>query len=146
MKILFDTNIILDVLLDRKPFVDIAAKLLSLVEKKEIDGFLGATTITTIFYLAAKVTDKNRAKTAVGKLLSLFEIAPITQLVLKEAINLQFVDFEDAVLHEAARQVEVQGIVTRNPKDFNKASISIYTPDELYKMLVSIKPVISRTL
>lgn len=139
MKILFDTNVILDVLLDRKPFVDIAAKLLSSVEKKEIDGFLGATTITTIFYLASKITGKNKAKTAVVKLLSLFEIAPITQIVLKEAINLQFVDFEDAVLHEAAKQVEVHGIVTRNPKDFKKASISIYTPEEFYKMLISIR-------
>lgn len=138
MKILFDTNIILDVLLDREPFADIATKLISMVEKGEITGFLGATTITTIFYLASKVSGKKKAKSEVNKLLSLFKIAPINQTVLKEAVTLSFTDFEDAVLHEAAKQISLQGIVTRNTKDFKKASISIYTPDELHKMIKSI--------
>ncbi len=138
MKILFDTNVILDVLLDREPFADMAAKLMSMVEKGKIKGFLGGTTITTIFYLASKIAGKKKAKSEINKLLTLFEIAPINQTVLKEAVNLQFTDFEDAVLHEAAKQSDVHGIVTRNIKDFKKASISIYTPDELHKMLKSI--------
>jgi hypothetical protein len=50
----------------------------------------------------------------------------------------KFKDFEDAVLHEAAKQVKVQGIVTRNAKDFKKATLSIYSPEELDKMLISI--------
>jgi predicted nucleic acid-binding protein len=60
VKILFDTNIILDVLLDREPYSDLATKLLSRVEKKELKGFLGATTITTIYYLASKVAGKKK--------------------------------------------------------------------------------------
>ena len=58
--------------------------------------------------------------------------------VLSEAIKTKFNDLEDAVLHEAAKQAEVQGIVTRNPKDFKKATLSVYSPEELYKMLISI--------
>jgi predicted nucleic acid-binding protein len=138
VKILFDTNVILDVLLEREPYADIATKLISMVEKNKLKGFLGATTITTIFYLASKVAGKKKAKSEVNKLLSLFKIAPINQTVLKEAVNLPFTDFEDAVLHEAAKQIGLHGIVTRNTKDFKKVSISVYTPEELLKMIKSI--------
>jgi hypothetical protein len=57
---------------------------------------------------------------------------------LDEAIKSRFSDFEDSVLHEAAKQIGAQGIVTRNPKDFKKSTLSIYSPEELYKMLISI--------
>ncbi len=138
MKILFDTNIVLDVLLDREPFSDLATKLFSRVEKKELEGFLGATTITTIYYLASKVAGKKKADQEISKLLSIFQVAPVNKSVLDEAIKSRFGDFEDSVLHEAAKQIGVQGIVTRNLNDFKKATLSIYSPEELYKMLISI--------
>ncbi len=138
MKILFDTNIVLDVLLDREPFSDLATKLFSGVEKKELKGFLGATTITTIYYLASKAAGKKRADQEITKLLSIFQVAPVNKSVLDEAVKSKFSDFEDSVLHEAAKQIGVQGIVTRNLKDFKKAPLSIYSPEELYKMLISI--------
>ena len=138
MKILFDTNIVLDVLLDREPFSDFAAKLFSRVEKKEFKGFLGANTVTTIYYLASKVAGKKKADQEISKLLSLFQVAPVNKSVLEEAIKSKFSDFKDSVLHEAAKQSCVQGIVTRNPKDFKKATLSIYSPEELYKLLISI--------
>ncbi|MCP4575764.1 MAG: PIN domain-containing protein [Deltaproteobacteria bacterium] len=138
MKILFDTNIVLDVLLDREPFSDLATRLLSRAEKKELKGFLGATTVTTIYYLASKVGGKKKAEREINKLLSIFQIAPVNQSILVGAIKTKFTDFEDAVLHEAAKQIGAQGIVTRNPKDFKNATLSIYSPEELYKILVSI--------
>jgi predicted nucleic acid-binding protein len=138
VKILFDTNVILDVLLDREPFSNIAFKLMSMVELKKIEGYLSATTITTIFYLASKLVGKIKAGAEVNKLLTLFEIAPINKLVLKQALNLRFTDFEDAVLYEAAKQSDLHGIVTRNIKDFKKATISVYSPEELYNMVQSI--------
>jgi len=138
VKILFDTNIVLDVLLDREPFSDLATKLLSRVEKKELNGFLGATTVTTIYYLASKVAGKKKADQEVSKLLSIFQIAPVNKSVLDEAIKSNFSEFEDSVLHEAAKQIGVHGIVTRNPKDFKRATLSIYSPEELYKILISI--------
>lgn len=138
MKILFDTNVVLDVLLDREPFSELATKLFSKVEKKELKGFLGATTITTIYYLASKIAGKNKADQEISKLLSIFQIAPVNKSVLDKAIKSKFSDFEDSVLHEAAKQIGAQGIVTRNPKDFKKATLSIYSTEELYKMLVSI--------
>ena len=139
MKILFDTNVILDVLLDREPYSNVASKLLSLVEKGELKGLLGATTVTTLFYLASKVAGKAKARVEINKLLSIFEIAPVNQTVLIEAIKSKFNDFEDAVLHESAKQSNAQGIVTRNSKDFQKATLSIYNPEELFKMMSSIR-------
>ncbi len=138
MKILFDTNVVLDVLIDRKPFSDLATKLVSRVEKKELEGFLGATTVTTIYFLASKMVGKKKADQEISKLLSIFQVASVDKSVLDEAIKTRFGDFEDSVLHEAAKLIGVQGIVTRNPKDFRKATLSIYSPEELNKMLISI--------
>lgn len=137
MKILFDTNVILDLMLDRHPFADTAARLISKVETEDVHGFLGAATVTAIFYLASKFAGSDRAKQEVNNLLSIFEIAPVDQAVLQEALKSDFKDFEDAVLHEAAKQAHVQGIVTRNQKDFQNASLPIYGPDELYRIVVS---------
>ncbi|MBF0289312.1 MAG: PIN domain-containing protein [SAR324 cluster bacterium] len=139
MKILFDTNVVLDVLLDREPFSEIASQLVSLAEDSTIKGVLGATTITTIFYLATKVAGKEKAKEEIKKLLTIFEISPVNRIVLEEATKLDFNDFEDAVLHESAKYSGVHGIVTRNSGDFKKASLSIYSPEELYKILQSVE-------
>ncbi|MEI7833747.1 MAG: PIN domain-containing protein [bacterium] len=138
MKILFDTNVILDALLQRAPFDIAATRLLATVERQQISGFLAATTITTIDYLATRATDRRQAQQHISRLLMLFSIAPITHLVLADALLLPFTDFEDAVLHEAARQAGVDGIVTRNCTDFKGASLPIYTPDELLILLQAL--------
>ncbi len=102
MKVLFDTNVVLDLLLDREPFSLEAAKCFSRVEAGE----------------------------SISLLLSLFEIAPVNKTALKGALNLPFKDFEDAVLHEAARLVNADVIVTRNTVDFKHSSIPVRQPRE----------------
>lgn len=136
MKILFDTNVILDILLDRLPFSEQAAWLASKVEAGEISGYLCATTITTIHYLASKSIGTKAAQQAVASLLNLFEIAPVTRAVLDDALHANFSDFEDAVLYQAAVHVGADGIVTRNQQDFNKATIAIYSPTELVNIVM----------
>ena len=135
MKILFDTNIILDVLLDRKPFVLLSARLVSLVENKKIEGYLCATTITTLDYLLSKAMNRDRAKIEIKKLLSLFQIATVNSNVLEQSINSTFKDFEDAVQYYSGEYYQVDGLVTRNTKDYQKTVLPIYTPDELWKII-----------
>ena len=135
MRVLVDTNVVLDVLLDREPFAADSAEIMSRVETGEISGWLCATTVTTLFYLVAKAADATTAREAVQSLLSLFEIAPVNRPILEGALALGFSDFEDAVLHEAARQVNAQAIVTRNANDFDRAEIPVYTPQELKAIL-----------
>ncbi len=135
MKVLFDTNIILDVLLIRNPFFALSANLLDAVESKDIDGFLCATTLTTIDYLVTKFQNKSVAKLAISKLLSLYSIAEVNQSVLNFANTSNFSDFEDAVLYFSALNVGVDSIVTRNNNDFTSANLPVYTPNQLWDLI-----------
>ena len=137
MRILFDTNIVLDLLLDRAPFADAAAELFAKVEDGTIVGYLCGTTVTTIHYLTSKVVGNDRAKDEIGKLLSLFEVAPVNRAVLESALKAGFADFEDAVIHEAACHAGAEAIVTRNLKDFKKSRITVHDSIELAGILAS---------
>ena len=137
MKILFDTNIVLDVLMDRLPYSDAAVELFSKVEDGTIIGYLSGTTITTVFYLASKTVGAARAQEEIKKLLSLFEVAPVNRHVLESALVADFNDFEDAVIHEAACHVGAEAIVTRNQKDFSKSRIAVYSSEEMAKIVAS---------
>ena len=139
MKVLFDTNIILDVLLDREPFVYDSLYLLSKVEQSEITGFVCATTITTIYYLASKTLGANQALRHINSLLSLFVIAPVNRLVLENALQSEFNDFEDVVLYGAAQHAGAKYIVTRNSIDFKKSKLVIFEPRELVNALKALK-------
>ncbi len=136
MKILVDTDVVLDVLLDRKRFVNSAGQIFSMVEAGKITGVLSATTITTIYYLAVKVVGPEIARLEIKKLFKLFEIAPVNRAVLEDAANLNFTDFEDGVLYEAARYVGAQAIITRNISDFKRAKLSVYSPEEFLKSFI----------
>jgi len=139
MKVLFDTNVILDVLLDREPFVHDSLYLLSKVEQSEITGFVCATTITTIHYLASKALGANQVLRHINSLLSLFAIAPVNRIVLENALQSKFNDFEDAVLHEAAQHAGAKYIVTRNSIDFKKSKLVVFEPRELINALKTLK-------
>lgn len=136
MKILFDTNIVLDLLLERQPFVEQAQLLFEKVESGQINALLGATTITTLDYLLTKTLGTRQAKQIIKKLLALFEIAPVNRLVLESALESNFTDFEDAVLHAAAIHSGAQSIVTRDEKGFSKAKIAVYSPPALLHALI----------
>ncbi len=131
MKVLFDTNVILDLLLDRQPYSEAASLLVARVERGEIAGYVCATTITTIFYLATKVVGITSARIQIKKILELFEVALVNRYVLDSALTSSFNDFEDAVLYEAAKYAGVDCIVTRNIKDFKLAKLPVYLPSEL---------------
>lgn len=131
MKVMFDTNVVLDVLLDREPHVDAAAKLFALVDTGRMEGSICATTATTVYYIAARSFGRKRAHTHVRELLGLFDVAHVDRDVLDGALDLDFADFEDAVLHEAARAGGMAAIVTRDGRDFANATLPVFDPAEL---------------
>jgi predicted nucleic acid-binding protein len=135
MKILFDTNVILDVMLLREPFYKLASRLIAEAEQKMIEGYVCATTVTTIYYLVAKSKDNNEAQNKIENVLNIFEIAEVNKSVLTSALYSDFSDFEDRVIHESARRYGIDGIVTRNRKDFEQSKIPVYDPEELLKIL-----------
>ena len=137
MKIVFDTNVVLDVLLIREPYAQMSMNLFDAVVSKDIEGYLCATTVTTIDYLVSKCLGKPKAKDLVTGLLDLFAIAEVNEAVLTQAINSDFHDFEDAVLYQAGSNAGVDGFVTRNGKDFKMAKLPIYQPDELARLILA---------
>ncbi len=145
MKILFDTNIVLDVLQAREPHVHLSASLLDQVVAGRLSGLLCATTVTTIAYLTERHFIQHQGKSArqariesraaIKTLLNIFDIAPVTRAVIDKAASGLFEDFEDAVLHESAAACGADGIVTRNPGDYTNATLRIYTPPDLTAVL-----------
>ena len=130
MKILVDTNVVLDVLLDRDPFAANSSKVVDLVDTKKVRGYLAATSVTTLHYLADKALGKKKAKMAIDTCLRIFDVAQVDHRVLVSAHQSEFPDFEDAVIHEAGIAQRVDVIVTRNPKHFKNSVLTIQTPDE----------------
>jgi len=139
VKVLFDTNVILDVLLEREPHIDTASKLFALVDNGRINGCICATTATTIYYIAAKSFGARRARDQVHGLLGLFEVAPVGKDVLDGALDIDFSDYEDAVLHEAARATGATVIVTRDRDDFANSAIPVLDPIELLAVVAASK-------
>ena len=130
MKILIDTNVVLDLLLDRKPFADPAARIFSLIERSEVEAFLCATTVTTIDYLLTRSISRPEAKRALQRLLELCEVAPVNRAVLEEALQCRMVDFEDAVLAYSAHLVGAAAVITRNTGDFRASPVKALDPPE----------------
>lgn len=135
MRVLFDTNVLVDFLLDRIPFSEPASELLSRADRGEIQGFACATSFTTIFYLARKAVGLSSACEHVEALLSILDVAPVSRPTLEGAMSSPISDFEDAVIVESARQVNAQVILTRDEKGFRGASIPVQSPSSLLAIL-----------
>ena len=135
MKVLFDTNVILDQMLAREPHVDAAERLLSLVDAGTIEGVICATTATTIHYLAAKAVGAKAAAEYLRTLLAIFDVAGVNRDVLRGALDTGFSDYEDSVLHQAAVEAGATAIVTRNGKDFTRSTLPVFDPPELLAAL-----------
>lgn len=129
-RLLFDVNVVLDVLLDRKPFADSSSAAWAAVERGDAEGLLSAHAVTTLHYLNAKAVGVRMATETTEALLSVFAVAPIDEAVLRSAVSLKWQDFEDAVTAAGARRAKCDAVVTRNPRDFKGAAVRILTPSE----------------
>jgi predicted nucleic acid-binding protein len=127
---MFDINVILDVLFDRKPFADDSSAAWAAVEQGNLEGLLSAHAVTTLHYVNARAVGVRMATETTEALLSVFEVAPVDEAVLRSAIGLEWKDFEDAVVAAGARRAKCDAVITRNPRDFKGAPIKILTPAE----------------
>jgi len=129
-RVLLDVNVVLDVLLNRKPFVEHSAAVWSAVEEGRAEGMLSAHAVTTLHYLNARAAGPRVARETTEALLSVFEVAAVDGPVLNAALALGWTDFEDAVTAAAARRAKCDAIVTRNPRDFKSAAVRVLAPAE----------------
>ena len=139
MKVLIDTNVVLDVLLAREEHLVESQRVLSLSQRGDIAGCLCATTVTTLDYLVRRARGADQARGLVRMLLNGYEIVPVDEGVLRHASQSSFPDFEDAVIHAAALSIGAEGIVTRDRTGFRKATVPVLSPAELVAT-VSARP------
>lgn len=130
-RFLLDVNVVLDVLLDRRPFAEPASALWATAENGAAEGFLAAHALTTLHYLNAKAVGPRMARDTTEALLSVFEVAAVDKAVLGDAVQLGWSDFEDAVTAAAARRSRCDVLVTRNPRDFKRSPVRVLSPSEV---------------
>ncbi|WP_461246140.1 PIN domain-containing protein [Treponema sp. R6D11] len=138
MKVLIDTNVALDILLHRKDFA-VSEAVSKLVEKNIISGFISASAITDIFFLAKSTLGKKPTKDAMKELLEIFSPATVTDGNIYEALNLDWEDFEDSVQFVVGKSFSVDYIVTRNTKDYSLSAIPAITPDQFVQLFTKEK-------
>jgi predicted nucleic acid-binding protein len=134
-RVLFDINVILDVLLDRKPYADASAAAWAAIEIGIAEGLLAAHAVTTIHYLARRELGATKAKRIMSAMLRVFGVAAVDGAVIQEALQFSFSDFEDAVTATAARFAGCECIVTRDPKGFRGSPVRSLTPEAVTPLL-----------
>ncbi len=132
MKIMCDTNVILDVLLEREPFAEDSYKILELCEEHKIDGFVSVSSVTNIFYLVRKYTHSTElAYKAVGKLLEIVKVCSVKNNDILIAFQKKAKNFEDCLVATCAKSIHCDYIATRNKRDFEGFEISVLAPNEI---------------
>ena len=138
MKMLIDTNVILDFLLRREPYYENAAKINILSEKGYVHSYISASAVTDIFYIAKKeLKKKDTVFVLLKNLLKTTHIASVTEGNILEALDLEWEDFEDSVQYIAGQSISVDYIITRNPKDFSNSQIDVISPEEFLSQITS---------
>ncbi len=137
MKVLLDTNIIIDVALERQPYVTNSETVLAFVEQRQIEGYISASTISDLYYIIRKQKGRNSTIEFLQEILTFCQIATVNQIVITMAFTTNFKDFEDAIQYSTAVVNQLDGIITRNPQDFPVVTPRIITPEQLIEELTN---------
>lgn len=136
MNLLIDTNVILDVLLNREPFSREAYEVLRLAQREDIQEFVSASAITDIYYIINRnLKDKEQTRKLLQNLLTIVSVAAVTESEIRTALGGEWPGFEDSVQHAVALHAGMDRIVTRNEKDYGKARIPVLSPAMLLRQI-----------
>jgi len=131
-KVFLDTNIIVDLIADRKPFSKYAIQIFQKAEANEIQLFTSSHSIATTHYLMKKYIEEKELRDVLYNLLDYLTIIAVDVDILKKGLRSNHKDFEDSIQILCASSVEkMDYIVTRNTKDFKGSEIPAYNPDEI---------------
>ena len=139
MKALIDTNVVLDFILHRQPWYTNAVLIFGLAQRNIINGYIPASAITDIFYIARKQLDKNTTQEAMKRLLQVFKPATVTENHIYQALDLDWDDFEDSVQFIVGESIAANYIVTRDTQDFSSASITAVTPEQFLETITDME-------
>lgn len=138
MKLLIDTNVVLDVLLQREPSCRTATAVLNLTQRDDVREYVSASAITDIYYIANKqMKDRDAVRDLLKRLLMVVSVAAVSEREIQNALNLAWGDFEDSVQYSVALMNEMDGIVTRNPSDYQEANMRIWLPEQALELFAN---------
>ena len=129
-KVLIDTDVLMDVFFDRKPFSKYATQVINRCAEKQIEGYTTPVILSNVYYLLSKTAKHDIIIEKIKQLLMIVDIVKIDKNAVVNALNSSFKDFEDALQNfSAVEQGDIKIILTRNIKDFKKSSLAILTPE-----------------
>ena len=131
MIVLIDTDVLLDVALNREPFTEFSAKLIDRVEQNIIEGFIAWHSLSNFYYLIAPSSGKKKTRAFISELLKFVNVSSTDTKSAEYALSLNVPDFEDALQMSAAKECNADYIITRNIKHYKKSPILAITPKEL---------------
>lgn len=135
MRLMIDTNILLDVLIRREDFYENSKAVLSLCEDRTIQGLVSASAVTDIFYITRKALGSTEdTYRVISSILNIVRILTVTNEDVLTAFQVRAKDFEDCLMATCAKSNKCDGIVTRNKKDFLTFGITLYSPEELLQL------------
>lgn len=130
MRLLIDANILLDVLQKREPYFYNSSLIWKLCETDSIDGYVSSLTFANLIYVMRKELNPSKIETVLQQLKLIFHLTDLSVADIKKAAALKWNDFEDAIQSAIAERINADYIITRNVRDFNKSSITAFTPEE----------------
>ena len=137
MKVLIDTNVIVDVALEREPFYTESDRILTLVEEAQIQGYVSASTFSDLYYIIRRDKGRDWTLEFLRELATFCQVATVDSSAISMALTSTFKDFEDAIQYSTAVVNQIDAIVTRNPRDFPVATPRIVTPNQLIQELTN---------
>ncbi|HEX9483287.1 MAG TPA: PIN domain-containing protein [Gemmatimonadaceae bacterium] len=137
--VLLDTNVLLDVILDRTPWADDATTLLDRIARHEARGYVAAHAVTTVYYLVERAKGRGAATTAVSDLLDILDVVALEGADFRRALALGLKDYEDAVQAAACLKVGARFLVTRNERDFKSAPVIPRSAAEVLALFAPIE-------
>jgi predicted nucleic acid-binding protein len=135
-KTFIDSDIFLDVILDRKPYAKNSSKIFDQAIYKNISLYTSAVCFANIYYIASKNIGKVKAKKLITEFKTLFEVIPTSDRAIHLAIQSSFTDIEDAIQYYTAVENRLDLIITRNKKHFKQSEIPVLNPTQYLATLI----------
>ena len=129
-KLFIDTNVFVDVFLERKEFIFSSGNIVELSSEKFVRGATSASSMLNLYFIIKKLKDKTKAKKALTQLSEIVDVVAVDEKIIFSALESDFSDVEDAVQYQCAKKMDADFIITRNTKDFKNSKIPVLTPEQ----------------
>lgn len=136
-KIFIDTDVLLDLLLERSPFFDSIAKIITLAIENKVKLYTSSLSIVNANYILSKYKNAENSKSILNSFLIYLELVKLDEELIIKGLNSDFKDFEDSLQHFSALDSKCEYLLTRNIRDFKKSKIPVFTPDEFISIYLN---------